>query len=182
MAKPTAQKADELEQVLEAAGIKQRLGGLMFEKYNWHQSLSARQFPRELLLSESEVEERMIRAGSRIKAGVVNLAFDRISSSGSVPSIHWALRGKGKGPGEFLALIAAIRESILLEGLVAPSGHTQHITISYRAPETLKTLKLERGFGWRVDQILLVKVQGSPYRYEVVTEWPLIAEAQLPLF
>jgi len=115
----------------------------------------------------------------------VPLLFNRLTSSNG-PRIHWTLRAKGK-PAAFGELLGTVDEAMAAVGLSRGSGHQPHITVSYRAPSTLDTMRLHPPVPWLVDELLLVRggLKNGAYQYEIQQRWklqPPSQSAQLELF
>lgn len=62
---------------------------------------------------------------------------------------------------------------MLREGCGEGPGHTPHLTISYRAPESLEPIYIDP-IPWQIREVLLV-VGGSnaEYGYEIIDRWTL---------
>lgn len=175
MARPPATVIDLVSAQLAIHGLEQSAGGSLSRPANWHQSLSDRH--------GNARREAMLRAGARVRASAFEFVFNRIDSSGDAGSpIHWTLRARGSKPQGLLDLLAAIRESMAMEGIHDGLGHTAHITLCYRAPAVLpETLRINP-IAWTVDSIELVVAGGSPYGYATIGQWPLAPPAQSALF
>ena len=100
------------------------------------------------------------------------MTFNRIKGNAVGSSgIHWAFRAKGEPKG-LKTLLASVRAALGAEGLEIGNGHAPHVTISYNAPALLPSMPIEL-IEWIVDELLLVKGDGNPYRYVVIERWPL---------
>ena len=175
MARPPATVIDVVSSQLAIHGLEQSAGGNLSPPANWHQSLSDRH--------GSARREAMLRAGVRIRASAFELVFNRIDSSGDAGTpIHWTLRARGAKPQGLVDLLAAIRESLAMEGIHDGLGHTAHITLCYRAPALLPETLWIDPVAWTVDAIELVVAGGSPYGYTTIGRWPLAPPAQSALF
>ncbi len=160
-----------MQTVIRRYGLEARLGRAMFDAVNWHQTWSGR------YEDTAAMRDRLRRVGAGISVPAFTLSFNRVGGEA-----HWTLLGRGRPEG-FKRLLGAVRAELQASDLDAP-GHTPHVTISYRAPEPLKTLPIPP-VAWQVDEIRLVAGQGRPYRYEVLDRWRLLqppASPQLPLF
>lgn len=166
---------DALEAFIDREGLARRLGSALFRRANWHQSLSNQFWPGD----ERDLEDRLLRAGSRLSATAVPLLFNRVTCQRA----HAAFRAKGTPVG-FPALLEAVRAALATEGLVSPTGHTPHTTFSYSAPEGLPSLKIDPPIRWLIDKVWLVKGcgDGSAYHYERLGEWNLHPLPQRELF
>jgi len=135
VAMPPADVRQALLEFLTRHGLTARLGGAMFAVQNWHQSLSDRFWG-----PPAAVIDALRRAGSLVSAHPVPLLFNRLTSNKG-PQIHWTLRAKGK-PASFGELLNAVDDALAAVGLPRGPRHDPHITLSYRAPSTLETLRL----------------------------------------
>lgn len=176
MAKPPQKTFDAIRAALIEQRLDTKLGRKMFPAANWHQSLSDRNFNA----SERSCQQ-MLRAGARVRAHACTLTLNRIDGHGANSPIHWAVRARGE-PADFIALLSAVRTALREEGVASEGGHTPHVTISYDAPCPLSKAINITPIPWTVDEILLVKAVGDPYRYEEVGRWPLLPERQASLF
>jgi 2'-5' RNA ligase len=178
MAKPPMVVRKSLENVLEAMGLKAQLQGAMFDPANWHQSLT-------IPCDEPSAIDSLKSACARIHVPACTMTLNRIKGSGLAPDIHWAFHAKGT-PACFSRLLTELNASQLAEGLRVPHGHRPHITISYKAPFSLASQRIQP-IQWTIDELLLVKghiVKGR-FVYDVIESWPLqpLAPArQLDLF
>ena len=172
---PVRLPASQLQAFIEREGLDKRLGPALFKRANWHQSLSDRFWPGDT----PELEDRLLRAGSRISAHAVPLLFNRVVSKGA----HAAFRAKGMPVG-FAELLSAVRAAQATEGFVDQTGHTPHVTLSYRAPAGLPSPKIDPPIRWLIDKVWLVKGcgEGADYRYERLGEWNLNPPPQRELF
>lgn len=175
IAKPPPEVLDAMQATLMERGLDARLGREMFSAKNWHQSLSDRNFD-----ASERSRQRMLRAGARVRAHVCTLTLNRIRGQGRDISTHWAYHARGE-PANFTALVDAVRAALREEGVGSESGHTPHVTISYEAPDQLKTIHITP-IPWTIDEILLVKGGGNPYRYHELGRWPLLPDRQASLF
>jgi len=175
IAKPPPEVLDAMQATVMERGLDARLGREMFSAKNWHQSLSDRNFD-----ASERSRQQMLRAGARVRAHVCTLALNRIRGQGSDISTHWAYHARGK-PANFTALVDAVRAALREEGVGSENGHTPHVTISYEAPDQLKTIHITP-IPWTINEILLVKGGGNPYRYHELGRWPLLPDRQASLF
>ncbi len=171
MTKPPPAVLDTLKQTVAAQGLEKRLGAAMFEPGNWHQTLSAR-FP-----DEPRFERLLQDACSRVVAEAFTLSLDRVVGPASDDKpIHWTLLA-ARAPKGLVALLAAIRSSLQTLGVHDESRHRAHITISYRAPSPLTEIRFTP-VAWPVENFLLVRGGGQPYRYTELCRWPLTPAPQ----
>lgn len=155
---------------LAAAGVALKLGRRMLAPENWHQTLSGRHFnPDDATLA------RLIEAGARIDASAVTLRFNRVVWTEGEARNHCTLLSHGR-PAEFDALLAATQRALAEVGLGDPEGHRPHITLSYDAGELQPTVQLIP-IEWTINEVLLLKGHGDPYRYDVIGRWPLLPPA-----
>ena len=178
MAQPSPEVRARLHETLAGLGLEPVLGLAMFAPENWHQT-----FCRPYA-SSADVCAALLRAGVAVhdmRLPAFSLVIDRIQSQGRDP-IHWSFRTKAR-PAGFDALLNAVHHALQLEGLSNDPGHSPHLTISYRAPKELPRQEFAP-IPWRIDELLLVQGNGSPYRYDVLARWPLpeVPEAQRSLF
>ena len=174
IAKPPPEVLGAMQATVTERGLDVRLGREMCSAKNWHQSLSDRNFD-----ASERSRQRMLRAGERVCAHVCTLTLNRIRGQGSDIPTHWAYHSRGT-PADFTALVAAVRAALREEGLCSESGHTPHVTISYGAPDQLKTIHIAP-IPWTIDEILLVKGGGNPYRYHELGRWALLPARQASL-
>lgn len=173
MAQPQLAIRTRMEAAVAANGLDLRLGSAQFESGNWHQSFSDRQDDKP------KIRAAMLRAGARVSAPSFVMTLNRINGTGAGPrGIHWAFRAMGKPKG-LEAVLTSVRAALLAEGIDDDSGHGPHLTISYKAPSPLPSVAIEP-IEWTVDELLLVRGCGQPYRYEVVGRWPLAAALEPP--
>jgi len=173
MAQPQPAIRARMEAAVAANGLDLRLGEAQFESGNWHQSFSDRQDDKP------KIRAAMLRAGARVSAPSFVMTLNRINGTGAGPrGIHWAFRAMGKPKG-LEAVLTSVRAALLAEGIDDDSGHGPHLTISYKAPSPLPSVLIEP-IEWIVDELLLVRGCGNPYRYEVVGRWPLAAAPEPP--
>lgn len=166
MAMPPLAVRSEMQRALVEHGLAARLGRAMFAPENWHQSLAGR-FDGGLVL-----RDRLLRVGSRIDATAFTMTLNRLRGEHAAgAAAHWAFHAHGRPPG-LMALQAAVRQALAGEGQVVEGGHSGHVTISYRAPGPLPTVKITP-IAWTIDEVLLVHAGGLPYRYDVLGRWPL---------
>ncbi|MBE2210073.1 MAG: hypothetical protein IAE66_00600 [Xanthomonadaceae bacterium] len=168
-------RPDESEQWLTrlaAAGVASKLGRRMFAMANWHQTLSGRHFD-----ADDTTIARLLQAGARINASAVTLRFNRVIWTQGEPERrnHCTLFTQGR-PVEFDALLGAVQAALAEVGLGDSEGHRPHITLSYDAGELHPTVQLIP-IEWSIDEVLLLKGHGNPYRYDVIGRWPLLPPA-----
>jgi len=180
MGRPPPDVVRQLSDVVEAAGLVQRLGRRYFDPANSHQSFSNRHKDDAVELA------RMIAVGSAIQAHAFDLSLDRIVSTVK-DRIDWRFESsKGRTP-EFDAMLRAVRAAFdCADGIQDEVQHAPHVTFAYGAPERLRTLHFP-AVAWTVDRIELVRRMEHPYRYETLASWPLLpalrsAVIQAPLF
>lgn len=147
----------------------------MFDWRRWHQSVSSRfeEYPGLL--------ERMLRAGDRIDVPVFTLVFDRLSGrAAGEEGIHWwfGIRGQSR---PFNALVKDAWTRLKQEGVRDPSGHRAHVTVSYQAPNALRTQGMAP-VAWPIRDVLLIRSGGDLRAYEEVARWPLRPDPQLALW
>ncbi len=168
MAKPPEEVREGLLRLIDGMGLPSRLGDALFAPGNWHQSLSTR-FPDAPGLSQV-----LARLASSIQVAPFMMRLDRLgATSGGGGKIHWRFRPASEPPG-LRALVDAIQTVSQAE--IAP---TAHVTISYRAPGKLSTLRVAPVY-WKIDEFLLVRGGGDPYHYEEIGRWPLAGRSVLP--
>ena len=157
---------------LAAAGVASKLGRRMFAPENWHQTLSGRHFN-----ADDATVARLMAAGDRINAHAMTLRFNRVvwSRHELQDRNHCTLLAQGR-PAEFDALLAAVQTALTEKGLADPEGHRPHITLSYDAGAPHPAVQLIP-IEWTLDEVLLLKGHGDPYRYEVIRRWPLLPPA-----
>lgn len=165
---PPAEAAEWLVR-LEAAEVVAKLRERMFAMENWHQTLSGRHFD-----ADAETITRLMRAGERIRAQAVTFRLNRVRWSRGVEGArnHCELLPQGRPQG-FDSLLSATQDALRSVGLGDDEGHRPHLTLSYAAEEihpVISILPIE----WTIDEVMLLKGQGTPYRYEVLGRWPLL--------
>lgn len=153
------------EQLMSAAverhGLDRRLGDAMFPAANWHQTWSDR------YLDTPSMRSALRRVGARISAQAFTMVLNRIAGRE-----YWSFQTQGRPPG-FDDVLESVLSALLQEGLGEGSGHTPHLTLSYRAPEPLEPIYITP-IAWQVREVLLV-VGGShqDYDYEIIDRWAL---------
>ena len=152
-----------------AAGVASKLGRRMFAVENWHQTLSGRHFD-----ADDAIIARLMDAGARISAQAVTLRFNRVIwSHNELKGVsHCTMYTEGR-PVEFDALLAGVQKALSEVGLGDDEGHRPHITLSYDAGELHPTVDLIP-IEWTINEVLLLKGHGHPYRYDVIGRWPLL--------
>ena len=170
MAKPPAATLAAMVQVLRERELEQQLGAEMFDPANWHQSFSDR-FP-----DSPEFRASLKRACGQVVAEPFVLSLNRIGGTEG----HWEFRVRGRPKG-FTALLTAIRAALRAERITDVEGNSPHVRISDRAPASLPSTPIVP-IDWRIDELLLVRGGGDPYRYETLGRWPFAgtAAAQSP--
>lgn len=161
MAKPGAMERESMLRVIRELGLEQQLGTAMFDPANWHQSLSD-QFP-----DSPEFRATLRRACGQVSAAPFTLSLNRIIGG----ETHWEFKARGTPKG-FSALLTAIRAALRAERITDVQGHSPHVTISYRAPSKLPSTPITP-IDWAVEDFLLVRGGGDPYRYEELGRWSL---------
>lgn len=166
---PGLDQSDHWLTRLAAAGVPTTLGRRMFAMENWHQTLSGRHFD-----ADDATVERLMAAGERIAAQAVTLRFNRVIWTHGEPERrnHCTLFTHGR-PVEFDELLARVQVALREVGLGDSEGHRPHITLSYDAGELHPTIQLIP-IEWTIDEVLLLKGHGQPYRYDVIGRWPLL--------
>jgi 2'-5' RNA ligase len=107
-----------------------------------------------------------------MKADAVAMTLNRIVSSGDQAGrYHWSFQAKGTPTG-FAELKAAIRAALAQQGIHDTTNNSPHITLSYCAQRKQQSMKIAP-ITWTIDELLLVKGGGDPYRYDVLGSWPL---------
>lgn len=169
---PGLEQAEQWLTRLAAAGVASKLGRRMFAMENWHQTLSGRHFD-----ANGETIARLMDAGGRIAAQAVTLRFNRVIWTQGEPDHrnHCTLFTHGR-PVEFNALLGAVQAALGGVGLGDDEGHRPHVTLSYDAGELHPTIQLIP-IEWTIDEVLLLKGYGQPYRYDVIGRWPLLPPA-----
>jgi 2'-5' RNA ligase len=167
MAMPSPAVRAVLLQAVRDLGLEEPLGPELFDPENWHQSFSDA-FP-----DSPDFRDALRRACGQLSAAPFTLSLNRIGGEG-----HWAFNARGKPEG-FTALLSAVRSALKAERITDVAGHSPHVTVSYRAPYKLASTRIEP-IEWLIDEILLVRGGGDPYRYEVLGRWPLVGEGKRP--
>jgi 2'-5' RNA ligase len=167
LAQPNAMQLRAMQRALAPLNLTTQLGDALLPPACWHQALS------DPYVDSPATLQALVRAGDRVRGSRFVMTLDRFGASGGGDAIHWSLKSSGRAPDGLAALLAAIRQSLLAEGLEAGASHTPHVTVSYRAPGKLPTLRVPP-VRWLVDEILLARGgHGHPFRYDVLTRWPL---------
>ncbi len=143
------------------------LGQRMFAQSNWHQSLSGRHFS-----PTPDVLRKLSAAGSRITAAAFQMQFNRITSRKG-DRIHWQFQVRGRPQG-FDHCLANVQDALSTERIADGEKHSPHSTLSYDAPEHLKSLDFEP-VTWPVNAIQLVIGEATTrgYRYRILEQWSL---------
>ena len=165
MAKPGANERLLIEDVLDRNEIR---GDYIVARPNLHQSLSGQH------LDQPDVIQRLMRAGDRISAAAapVTLQFNRMTRNGVGRfGAIWTLKTRGR-PKAFDDLIDQVRLALLSEGRSDPTRNSPHMTISYGAPASSPTIAFAP-IMWTIEEVLLVRGHGQPYRYDTLASWPL---------
>lgn len=123
-----------------------------------------------------ELIKALRRAGAGIRAEPFDLTLDRLSIGGRSA----ALRPARAVPG-----LSALRQEIVramqVAGATARPGWTfsPHQTLFYR--DGRPDQRAVPGFGWRVEEVVLICSHVGRTRHEIVGRWPLIGAAQYRL-
>lgn len=174
MAMPPLAVRRAMEAAVARNGLDSWLGECMFSAGNWHQTFSDR-YP-----DERAFRQQLLQAGARVSAQAFTMTLNRLRDHSSDGTIHWTFRVRGI-PAGFTALLAAVRNALIEQGIEPGTGHTPHVTLSYRAPERLGATAMAP-IPWTVDELLLVVGGGRPYHYEIIGRWTLQPHPQLTLF
>lgn len=173
---------DRLRAQVEMLGLDARLGEAMFPTHNWHQTLCGPFDASEKVLTALKAAGDAARAAEL--AGFT-LRFNRIRGDKG-ERIHWSFKAQGR-PKPFDALLQTLRQALEPYGL-ADSGHSPHITISYRAPEQLESQAIAP-VSCPIDELQLAERTsvGRNWRYQILYRWALspsldINHSQLDLF
>lgn len=178
MARPPAAVLEAIDARLASLGLAPEAQCALVAPVNRHQSLSDKHPP--------DARERLLQACAGLRSAGFTLVFDRISS-GREPagSIHWTLQTRGGKPDGFVELLEQVRRALATVGIDDQLGHSAHITLSYFARQPLGdgrgALRIAP-IAWQVDTIELVAAGGTPYRYDTLMRWPLLAPRQAALF
>ncbi|MDB5973152.1 MAG: hypothetical protein JWQ90_5602 [Hydrocarboniphaga sp.] len=170
MAMPEPSTREALVRAFASTGLRARLGDGMFDPLCWHQSLSDR------YNNTGENLRLLLEAGSAVSAAPFLLGIDRLQSRAGRESIHWSLK-PSRVPDEFAMLLQSLRNALAAKHLDELAGHTAHITISYRAPIKQATIRIPPVL-WTIDEFMLVRGGGEPYRYEVLRRWKLSGKSE----
>lgn len=168
-AMPPAQVAGQLFARVVDAGVAAKLGRRMWPLQYTHQSLSGQHSD-----PDPATVARLMQAGARIVANATTLTFNRVAWSQDGPDarVYCSLLAKGRPPA-FDALLESVQRALGSVGLGDDEGHRPHMTLSYDAGSlqtSVRLLPLE----WTIDEVLLLKGHGQPYRYDVLGRWPLL--------
>jgi len=160
---------DCLWDVVTGSGLDVVLGRKLFERNNWHQSLSGRHFS-----PADDVLRKLCSAGSRITASAFPMQFNRITSR-SDQRIHWQFEVRGR-PSGFDPLLVDVQHALAIESIADGEKHSPHATICYDAPEHRESLRFDP-IDWLVSEVQLVIGEGTSrgYRYRILEQWPLHA-------
>lgn len=165
IAMPDAATLQALQRSFESTGLSRLLGRDLFEPPCWHQSLSDR-------YNDTAENLRLLsEAGSAVAAAPFVLGFNRFQCSGTLPKCHWSLK-PSKTPDGFKALLGSIKSALAARRIDDDTGHTAHITVSYAAGLGPDNRHIPLVL-WTVDEFMLVRGGGEPYRYEVLRRWKL---------
>lgn len=184
MSKPSDPVLSRMSNAINQRGLREFLGARMFPEHNWHQTLCG---PYPACLATERTLARACDAALAAPMRAFRLRLNRIRSDRwpDEERIHWSFLSQGR-PGDFDALLQFLRTEVQPD-LPPDTGHTPHVTISYRAPAPLDTLRIQP-IDWLIQQISLVVRQGTGngWRYEVLQSWELpimpVNEHQLELF
>ena len=174
MVMPPADIRTALSAALERTGLLPELGEALFAATNWHQSVSDR------YADIKANRERLRDAGAAVRSAPFLMSFERLGSRGKNAGvdIHWEFQSKRKKVDGLTQLVDTLNARLADQEMDAGSGHTPHITVSYRAPRVLETTELRTPVLWRVEELLLVRGGGFPYHYEVIDRWSLTGVPQ----
>lgn len=168
MARPPQPVRAALLARLQQHGLSARLGPELFAPAHWHQSLS------NLFEATADHRSRLLRIGEELVADTFAMYFNRVAgNTAQAGRIHWSVLARGTPTG-FSALLAALGQGLEAAGMTVGNRHTPHLTISYRAPEPLRSQPIEP-VEWRVDELQLVERSTRPFGYQMVARWPLRA-------
>lgn len=123
-----------------------------------------------------EVIKALRRAAGGVQAEPFDLRLDRLSVGGRSAALCPSRRNEG------LALLQAeVARAMARAGATARPGwrFDPHQTLFYR--ETRPTQRRIAGFGWRVEELVLVCSHVGHTRHEPLGAWPLVGGAQLRL-
>jgi len=171
---PPAEIREALSTAFERTGLMSELGDALFAPTNWHQSVSDR------YADIAANRERLRDAGAAVRAAPFLMSFERLGSRGKTAGVdlHWEFQSRRKKVDGLIQLIDTLNARLADQQMDAGGGHTPHITVSYRAPRVLETTELGTPVLWRVEDFVLARGGGFPYRYEVLDRWPLTGVPQ----
>ena len=123
-----------------------------------------------------ELVKALRRSGAGIGAAPFDLTLDRLSVGGQSA----ALRPSHMIPG-LEALRREVARAMRAAGALPRPGWTfsPHQTLFYR--QSRPEQRAIAGFGWRVEELVLICSHVGQTRHEVVGRWPLIGERQYRL-
>ncbi|MFE1572357.1 2'-5' RNA ligase family protein [Comamonas odontotermitis] len=184
MCQPSDPVLSRMSNAIDQRGLREFLGARMFPECNWHQTLCG---PYPACLATERALERACDAALAARMRAFRLRLNRIRGEHRPAGerTHWSFLCQGR-PSEFDDLLRCLQTKVQPD-LPPDTGHTPHVTISYRAPAPLDTLRIQP-IDWLIQQILLVVRQGTGngWRYEVLQSWELPVmpanECQLELF
>ena len=158
----------------ESHHLAERIGRAAFALDLLHQSVSDR------YVNTPELRQKLLTAGNAVRAAAFTLELDCLSSAKNERgSYNWEVRSRRKSA-ELSALIAAINNAIVAEGLPRGGGHSAHLTLSYSAASTLLSEEPISPIEWTIDSFALVLGEQGPrgYRYQALDSWRLGPEAR----
>lgn len=145
----------------------------MFPTANWHQSLS------DSWSEVPQIHDAMMRAGDALVAAPVTMQLGQIDGPRqNGRRLDWAIRPSTSVDG-FTDLVGAVQASLQKHGVNDKTGHTPHITASYRGPHLLPKTPIA-SVEWTIDTVELVATREHPYRYETLARWPLTGAREPP--
>ncbi|QNP49015.1 2'-5' RNA ligase family protein [Diaphorobacter aerolatus] len=150
--------------------LDKRLQDLMFPARNWHQTFCG---PYD---GSDAVKQALMHAGDALAATKMPafvLSLNRIRGEGGRQGIHWSFFARGR-PRPFDEVLAVLKDEVVRQGLEADGGHRPHVTICYRASETLETQAITP-IDWVIDELLLAERTGTGngWTYQILHRWKL---------
>ena len=157
MSQPSDPVLRRMSSAVDQRGLREFLGARMFPERNWHQTLCG---PYEACHATERTLARACDAALAAPMRAFRLRLNRIRSDRwpDEERIHWSFLSQGR-PSDFDALLQFLRTEVQPD-LPPDTGHTPHVTISYRAPAPLDTLRIQP-IDWLIQQISLVVRQGT---------------------
>lgn len=160
---------EALSQWLERENFRSVLDKDMFATDCWHQSLSSR------YADTPGAVETLLETGESIRAKAFILTLDRLAGT---KEAGWKFFSKFPHP-ELAALTGAIRQELLAKRAPVGEEHTAHVSISYWASTARPSTRMPP-VHWTINELLLVRGDGKPYRYQVLGSWPLYGTPEPP--